>query len=90
MDRGVELRQAVGQGHRPLRADRELERAGLIAIRPLRDDSTTVTLAAVLRRQTRVPVVVRDYFMHLQDRARRPMPAQTACATRSGVVRSMS
>ncbi len=53
-----------------------LERAGLIVRRPIAGDRTTVTMAAVRRRQSRTPAVVRDmihhlaYFAHQSDRDR--------------------
>ncbi|MGK5683741.1 LysR family transcriptional regulator [Actinoplanes sp. URMC 104] len=46
-----------------------LERANLIVNRPLADDRTAVTMAAVRRRQTRTPPVVRDMIRHLQATA---------------------
>jgi DNA-binding transcriptional LysR family regulator len=49
-----------------------LERAGLIAIRPIADDRTTVMLAAVRRRQLRGAAVVRDIIRHLLNNARPP------------------
>ena len=42
-----------------------LERAGLIVNRPIAGDRTVVTMAAVRRRQTRMPAVVRDMIRHL-------------------------
>lgn len=49
--------------------DDPLERAGLIVKRPIRNDRTTVTMAVVRRRQTRMPAVVRDIIRHLQHSA---------------------
>lgn len=46
-----------------------LERAGLIVKRPLSDDRTAVTMAAVRRRQARIPAVVRDMIRHLKASA---------------------
>jgi DNA-binding transcriptional LysR family regulator len=55
-----------------------LEQGGLIVIRPLVDDRTTVTLAAVRRRQLREAVVVRDMIRHLRSSARPPAAAEPA------------
>lgn len=44
-----------------------LERAGLIVTRPIAHDNTVVTMAAVRRRQARIPAVVRDMVRHLQN-----------------------
>jgi DNA-binding transcriptional LysR family regulator len=49
-----------------------LERAGLITYRPLRDDSTTVTLVLRQRRQQHMPLPVRDLVAALHERARLP------------------
>jgi DNA-binding transcriptional LysR family regulator len=46
-----------------------LERAGLIVKRPIAGDDTVVTMAAVRRRQARIPVVARDMVRHLQTAA---------------------
>lgn len=46
-----------------------LEQAGLIVNRPIADDRTVVTMAAVRRRQTRMPAVVRDMIRHLRHSA---------------------
>ena len=46
-----------------------LERAGLIVSRPIAGDRTAVTMAAVRRRQTRMPAVVRDMIRHLRHSA---------------------
>jgi DNA-binding transcriptional LysR family regulator len=43
-----------------------LERAGLIVKRPIVDDRTSVMMAAVRRRQTRMPASVRDMIRHLR------------------------
>ncbi|MFF5234939.1 LysR family transcriptional regulator [Dactylosporangium sp. NPDC000521] len=47
-----------------------LERAGLIVTRPLRGDTTVVTMAALHRRQLRVPPAVVEILSHLRARAR--------------------
>ena len=49
-----------------------LERAGLIVTRPLAGDDTVVTMAALHRRQLRVPPAVRDLVALLRARAARP------------------
>lgn len=43
-----------------------LERAGLIVDRPITDDRTAITMAAVQRRQSRMPPAVRDMIRHLR------------------------
>jgi len=52
-----------------------LERAGLLVIRPLAGDATTVTLASVHRRQGTAPGAVSDYLGHLRALARRVVVA---------------
>ncbi|MGI5184429.1 LysR family transcriptional regulator [Dactylosporangium sp. CA-152071] len=47
-----------------------LERAGLIVTRPLRGDTTVVTMAALHRRQPRVPPAIVEILSHLRARAR--------------------
>jgi DNA-binding transcriptional LysR family regulator len=49
-----------------------LERAGLIVARPIANDRTTVTMAALRRRQTRVTPIVRDMIQHFRNHAGRP------------------
>jgi len=56
-----------------------LERAGLIVARPIAGDRTTVTMAALRRRQTRITPIVRDMIQHFRDHAGRP----AALASRS-------
>lgn len=55
-----------------------MERAGLITVRPLAHDSTSVSLALQQRRQQHVPRPVRDLEMallrHARARARQPTP----------------
>jgi DNA-binding transcriptional LysR family regulator len=51
-----------------------LERAGLIVLRPLAGDDTIVTMAALHRRQARVPAAVTELLRHLRDRARAVVP----------------
>jgi DNA-binding transcriptional LysR family regulator len=46
-----------------------LERAGLIVERPLTGDQTSITMAAVRRRQSRTPPPVRDMIDHLRRNA---------------------
>ncbi|RNL65389.1 LysR family transcriptional regulator [Nocardioides marmoriginsengisoli] len=53
-----------------------LERAGLIVTRPLAGDRTTLTLAAVHRRQSRVPAAVRDFLGHLREQAEDGAPSR--------------
>ncbi|MER7006135.1 LysR family transcriptional regulator [Dactylosporangium sp. NPDC000555] len=55
-----------------------LERAGLIVTRPLAGDTTLVTMAALHRRQTRVPPAVREVLALLRERASRPLRDRTA------------
>ncbi|MEV4137722.1 LysR family transcriptional regulator [Dactylosporangium sp. NPDC049742] len=47
-----------------------LERAGLIVTRPLRGDTTVVTMAALHRRQPRIPPAIVEILSHLRARAR--------------------
>jgi DNA-binding transcriptional LysR family regulator len=53
-----------------------LERAGLIVTRPLRGDTTVITMAALHRRQARVPSTVTEVLDHLREHARR-QPTRT-------------
>ena len=55
-----------------------LERAGLIVSRPLAGDTTTITLTALHRRQTRVLPAILQLLWHLREQARQPRPARTA------------
>ncbi|GAA4253767.1 LysR family transcriptional regulator [Dactylosporangium darangshiense] len=49
-----------------------LERAGLIVTRPLAGDTTVVTMAALHRRQPRIPPALRDMLALLRERAAPP------------------
>ncbi|GAA3221038.1 LysR family transcriptional regulator [Dactylosporangium siamense] len=53
-----------------------LERAGLIMTRPIKGDTTVITMAALHRRQARVPPAVVELLDHLRDRARQALPAR--------------
>jgi len=55
-----------------------LERAGLIVTRPLAGDTTVITMAALHRRQARVPRAVLEVLERLRERARLPLQARTA------------
>lgn len=55
-----------------------LERAGLIVARPLAGEPVGVTMVALLRRQAKVPLIVRDLLLLLQERAGRARPTATA------------
>lgn len=46
-----------------------LERVGLIVARPIANDATTVTMAVLRRRQTRVTPIIRDMIQHLRNHA---------------------
>jgi DNA-binding transcriptional LysR family regulator len=54
-----------------------LERAGLIVTRHLRGDTTVITMAALHRRQARVPAAVVEVLGHLRERARHALPGRT-------------
>jgi DNA-binding transcriptional LysR family regulator len=49
-----------------------LARAGLIVTRPITNDTTTVTMVALRRRQTRITPIVRDMIQHFRTHAKRP------------------
>ncbi|MEV4510395.1 LysR family transcriptional regulator [Dactylosporangium sp. NPDC049525] len=55
-----------------------LERTGLIVTRPLRGDTTVITMAALHRRQARVPPAIVEVLGHLRDRARHALPGRAA------------
>jgi DNA-binding transcriptional LysR family regulator len=52
-----------------------LERAGLIVTRPIHDDRTRVTLAAVHRREQHMSSALKDFLAHLHRGARDVRPA---------------
>jgi DNA-binding transcriptional LysR family regulator len=54
-----------------------LERAGLIVTRPLRGDTTVITMSALHRRQARVPAAIVEVLGHLRERARHALPGRT-------------
>lgn len=55
-----------------------LERAGLIVTRPLLGDTTVITMAALHRRQTRLPPAIVEVLGHLRERARHALPDRAA------------